>query len=168
MLKVIAKFLKILNSETEPFQVSLAICFSMIVGLTPIWSIHNLFILFLLLILKVNISTFILGTLLFSGVAYLLDPIFHKIGLTVLTAPFLKGLWTSFYNSSFWRLEHFNNSILMGSLLFSLILFTPLYVLANFLIKKYRGTMLAWVRKTRLMQILKANKFFNIYQSISE
>lgn len=168
MLRLIAKFIKILNSETEPSQISLAFCFSMIMGFTPILSLHNLFVLLLALILKVNLSAFILGTIIFSGMAYLIDPLFHWIGFTVLTTSSLKGIWTIFYNSTLWRLERFNNSILMGSLIFSLFLFVPLYLFTNYLIKKYREELLSWVRKTRLMQILKANKFFKIYSSVSD
>jgi len=167
MLRFIAKFLKILNSETDPSQISLAVSFSMIMGLTPILSLHNLCVLLLVLILKVNLSTFILGTLVFSGLAYLLDPIVHWIGLRLLTARSLEGLWTILYNSTFWRLEKFNNSIVMGSLVISVLLFLPLYFLTHYFIKRYRESLLLWVRKTRLMQILKANKFFKIYQSIS-
>jgi uncharacterized protein (TIGR03546 family) len=95
MLKVIAKVLKVLNSETDPGQISLAFCLSMIAGLTPLFSLHNFLIFFLVLILRVNLSAFLLGTVFFSGVAYLLDPFFHWIGLTALTTGPLEGLWTA-------------------------------------------------------------------------
>ncbi len=78
MLKLIAKLLKVLNSDTDPSQISLAVCFSMIVGLTPFFSLHNLMILLLALFIRVNLSSFLLGLALFSGVAYLLDPLFHR------------------------------------------------------------------------------------------
>ncbi len=167
MIHRIAKLLKVLNSETDPAQISLAFCFAMIMGLTPLYSIHNLIVLFFLLLLRVNLSTFILGWLFFSGVSYLLDPLFHRIGLAILTTKSLEAFWTSLYNLTIFRLAHFNNSILMGSLLFSLILFIPVFLLSNMLIKRYRDHILAWVRKTRLMQLLKGSKLFQAYEAVS-
>ena len=167
MLKAIAKLLKALNSETDPGQISLALCFSMIAGLTPFLSLHNLLILCLVLMLRVNLSTFILGLLFFSGIAYLLDPLFHWIGLAVLTAPPLEGLWTALYNCTLCRFERFNNSIVMGSLLVSLLLFVPLYLISRAAILQYREHLLAWVRRTRVMQVLKASKLYHAYQAVS-
>jgi uncharacterized protein (TIGR03546 family) len=167
MIHRIANLLKVLNSETDPAQISLALCFAMIMGLTPLYSIHNLIVLFFLLLLRVNLSTFILGWLFFSGVSYLLDPFFHRIGLAVLTAKSLEAIWTALYNIVIFRLANFNNSIAMGSLLVSFILFVPVFLLSNILINKYRDHILAWVRKTRLMQLLKGSKLFQAYEAVT-
>lgn len=168
MLSIIAKLLKVLNSENEPSQISLAIGFSMIAGLTPFYSLHNILILLLVLVLRVNLSAFLLGVAFFSGLAYLLDPIFHWIGLKILTAGLLKGLWEVLYNSTIWRLERFNNSIVMGSLLFSLLFVVPLCILMNLAILKYREHVLAWIQKSRLVHFIKASKFYETYKSLSK
>jgi uncharacterized protein (TIGR03546 family) len=167
MISTIAKILKVLNSETAPGQISLALCFALIAGLTPLYSLHNLAVLLLVLFLRVNLSSFIVGWVFFSGVAYILDPIFHRLGLALLTAPSLEGLWTSLYNILIFRLSKFNNSIVMGSVLFSLIFFLPAYFLSNMIINKYRDHILAWIRKTRLMQLLKGSKLFQAYEAVS-
>ncbi|MCK4486142.1 MAG: TIGR03546 family protein, partial [Desulfobacterales bacterium] len=163
MLRAIARLLSALNSETEPGQISLAFCFAMIAGLTPLFSLHNLLVLLIVLLLRVNLSTFILGLALFSGIAYLLDPLFHGIGLAVLTAGALEGLWTALYNTTLFRLEKFNNSIVMGSLLFSVVLFVPLYFISNQMIARYREHVLAWVQKSRIMQAFKGTKLYRLY-----
>jgi uncharacterized protein (TIGR03546 family) len=167
MLSAIAKVLRVLNSETDPGQISLAFCFSMIAGLTPFLSLHNILVLLLILLFRVNLSTFILGLVFFSGVAYLIDPFFHWIGLTVLTISALEGLWTVLYNMTLFRLAKFNNSVMMGSLLFSIALFVPLYLLSNQMIVRYREHVLAWVHKSRIMQAFKATKFYRIYATYS-
>ncbi len=167
MLKMLAQLLAVLNSETHPGQISLGFCFAMVAGLTPFLSLHNLLVLLLVLVIRVNLSAFLLGLPLFSGMAFGLDPLFHRIGLAALTNGSLEGLWTALYNSTLWRLEHFNNSIVMGSLLFSLVSFVPLYLLSNVAIRRYRAHVLAWVEKTRVMQFLKASRFYNLYQSFS-
>ena len=167
MIKMIAKLFKVLNSETEPGQISLAFCLAMILGLTPLMSLHNLVVILLMLLVRVNLSACILGWIFFSGIAYILDPLFNLIGLAVLTSKGLEGLWTSLYNITLFRLAKFNNSIVMGSFLFSLIFFIPLYLLSNQGIRKYRVYVLEWVQKTRLMKAFKANKLYKAYQAVS-
>ncbi len=168
MLRAIAKLFKAMNSETDPGQISLAFCFAMIAGFTPILSLHNIIILLLVMVLRVNISGFILALALFSGLSYVLDPLFHMVGLKVLMAESLEGLWTSLYNSSFWRLERFNNTIVMGSLLVSIILFVPLYIVFNLLIRKYRQHVVEWVRRTRIARAIQGTKFYKLYRSVSD
>lgn len=167
MIQVVAKILKVLNSENNPGQISLALCFALMAGFTPFVSLHNFVIIFLVLILRVNLSTFLLGLAAFSGVAYLLDPLFHRIGLALLTADSLQGFWTALYNSTIFRLSRFNNSVLMGSFFCSLVCFLPLYFAANWAIRQYRANILQWVRKSRIMQAFTASKFYSVYQSVS-
>jgi uncharacterized protein (TIGR03546 family) len=167
MLKIILKFIKVLNSENDPHQLSLAFCFAMVAGFTPIFSLHNIIVLLLVLILRVNLSGFILGLIVFSGIAYLLDPVFHGLGLFILKAGPLEGLWTTLYGSTVWRLENYNNSITMGSLVVSIILFFPAYIIFNKLIINYRDKVKAFIEKLKIVQALKASKIYSIYQTLS-
>jgi uncharacterized protein (TIGR03546 family) len=139
----------------------------MIAGFTPVLSAHNLLVLLLVLVLRVNLAAFGLGWAFFSAAAYLLDPLFNFLGLTVLRAPALTGLWTGLYDTAWFRLDRLNNTIAMGSLLFSLIVFVPALIIFNLLIRRYRAHILAWVRQTRLMQAFQATKIYEIYQSIT-
>ena len=167
MIRLLAKLLRVLNSETDPGQISLGVCFAMVAGLTPLFSLHNLVVFLLVFVLRVNLSAFLLGLAVFTGFAYLLDPLFHSLGLALLTAPALQEFWTALYQSIWWRIEHFNNSIVMGSLAFSLVLFVPLLLLSNLLILRYRKHALAWVQKTRIMQMFKASKLYQTYETLS-
>jgi len=167
MLSLLAKLLKILNSEAEPSQISLAFGFALISGFLSFFSPFNLLILLLVLFFRVNLSAYILGTVFFSGVAYLLDPLFHRFGFSVLTLPALEGLWTSLYGSTLWRIQRFNNSVVMGGIVFSLLFFMPLVLASNVLVRKYRERVLVWVRKTRLMQIVTASKLYSFYEKLS-
>jgi uncharacterized protein (TIGR03546 family) len=167
MLTMFVKLIRVLNSESEPGQISMAFCLAMVMGFTPLISLHNLIVLFLALFLRVNLTGYILAWTVFSGLAYLLDPFFSWLGVTILTATALEGLWTALYNITLARLANFNNSVVMGSLVFSFILFFPLYFLFNFLIRRYREHVLAWVQKTRIAQMIKATKLYSAYQSLS-
>ena len=167
MLRLIAKLLKVLNSETDPKQISLAFCLAMIFGLTPLYSLHNILVLFLILVLRANLSAFLLGWAFFSGLAFLLDPLFHRLGVWLLTLNLLEGFWTSLYNTTLFRMEKFYNSIVMGSLFFSAVLFVPLFIGSNLGIRRYREHVLTWIEKSRVMKVLKANKLYHIYRNIS-
>ncbi len=168
MLFGLAKLLRVLNSEAEPGQISLALGFAMIAGFTPLLSLHNLVVLLLLLVLRVNLSAFLLGLSAFSALAFALDPLFHRIGLAVLTQPSLEGLWTTLYNSTLWRLERFNNSIVMGSLVVSVGLLIPFVLACNAVIAKYREQILARIKDTWMFKAIESSKFYGIYQSVSK
>jgi len=167
MLKMVAKLLKVLNSDADPSQISLAIGFALISGLLTFFSPLNLLILFIVFIMRVNLSAYFLGTAFFAGIAYLLDPLLHRIGLAILTAGPLEGFWTALYKSTLWRIQRFNNSVVMGSMVFGVLCFVPLVLLSNALIRRYRDHVLAWVRKTKLMQAITASKFYDIYSKVS-
>ncbi len=168
MLDQIFKLIKILNSDQEPIHLSMGFAFAMVIGLTPLFSPHNLLVLLMVLVLRVNFSAFLLGWAFFSAVGYALDPVMHELGLRVLSAPGLQNLWTEWYNSAFWRLTLYNNTIVMGSVLLSAALFAPMLLVGNYVIRQYRAVLLARLRATRLFQILKASKWFKRYQAFQE
>lgn len=133
------KLFKLINSEQEPHQLSLGLSLGMIAGFTPTLSLHNLLVLFLLLVIRANISAFLVGVALFSLLAFALDPAFHALGNYLLHLPGLKETWTEMYNNTFWRLTGFNNTVLMGSLAVSVVAFVPMFLLGNVLIRNYRS-----------------------------
>ena len=167
MVRLLAKVLKILASETEPGQIGLAASFAVVAGVTPLFSLHNILVLFLVLVLRVNLLTFILGTVLFAAVGSLLEPVCSWLGLALLTAQPLERLWTGLYQSPLWRLEGFNNSVVMGSLAISLVVFLPVTLLTASLIRRHGDRLLARLRLTRLLQILTASRFHSAYQAVS-
>jgi len=168
MLTSLFKLLRVLNSESDPSQISLALAFAMAVGFLPFLSLINLVLLFFVLVLRVNLSAFILGTAFFSAAGYLLDPLFASLGLFALTSGALRGLWTALYNTTVFRLIDFNNTAVMGSIVTSAVLFVPLVVVLNIVIRQYREHILGWVEKSRVMQVFKATKFYKMYRTYSE
>lgn len=163
MLTLIAKFLKILNSDAEPAQLSLGFAFGMVMGFTPLMSPHNLLVLFLVLVIRCNLSAFFLSFGLCAGIAYLIDPIFHQVGLSILTNKSFEPMFTEWYNQPFWRIERFNNTIVMGSLAISVAAFIPLLLMSNLLIRKYREHFLDWINKSQVMKAIKASDFYQLY-----
>jgi uncharacterized protein (TIGR03546 family) len=167
MLSMIAKLLKLLNSEADPSQISIALGLSMITGFLPLFTPLNLVILLLVFLLRVNISSYLLGAALFAGIAWFLDPLFHRIGFAVLTAGSLEAVWTALYNTVLGRLQRFNNSVVMGSFIFSIVALAPFILVTNLAIRKYRDHVLVWVKKTKVMQMIMASKFYALYEKFS-
>jgi uncharacterized protein (TIGR03546 family) len=167
MLDMFAKLLKALNAEGSPTQISLGFAAGLILGLTPLWSLHNVILVFLVFLFRINLSAFFLSFAIFSGIAYLADPLMDKVGEAALTSPALTEVWTALYNKDFWRLTHFNNTLTLGSFFSAVVIAIPLLFVSNFLVKKYRSHVLVWVRQTKLMQFLKASRFYRIYEALA-
>lgn len=167
MLELLAKLLKVLNAEISPWQISAGFIFGMIMGLTPLWSLNNLFLLLLLLTLRVNLSAFLLSLTLFSGIGYLFDPLMESLGASLLASPALVDLWSTLYQGDLWRIMHFNNTLTLGSSVVALLLALPLFLIFNSLIRNYRNHILSWVRKSKLSALLKASRFYGIYSKLS-
>lgn len=168
MIAMLAKLLKALNSDSAPGQIALAFSLALITGLTPLFSLHNVLIIFIACIVRVNFGAFLLATLFFSGLAYLIDPAAIALGESVLTDPAYQIYLTDLYQSDFWRATRFNNTLVLGSLIFALIAFIPLLMLSRWLISAYRHKLMAWVDKLKITKILKASKFYKVYQALAE
>ena len=161
MIRQALKVFKALNSNEKPWQLSLGLAFGGIIGLMPLWTPHNIFFLFLAFIINLNFSLLILGFLIFSGIAYILDPLFHQIGLAVLTSAGMQEFWNGFFSNSLFLFDRLNNTLVMGSLVFSLISAVPLFFLVNTLIRKYRNHLQGLFEKVPLLKSLKLFKAFN-------
>ncbi|MFA5667974.1 MAG: TIGR03546 family protein [Balneolaceae bacterium] len=168
LLKYLSKLLKELSSEAEPSQLAGGFILGMIIGLTPIMSFHNLIIVVLILVLKVNIGMALLSFTVFSGVAYLADPGFHAFGVWMLEHDGLQSLWTSIYDNEWWAMTRFYNTVVLGSFVSALLLCVPMFPLTIYLIKNYRTHIHARVQKTKLMQALKGSKIYSFYQTVNK
>ncbi|MDK2776054.1 MAG: TIGR03546 family protein [Pseudomonadota bacterium] len=168
MLSMLAKLLKALNSESAPGQIALAFSLALIVALTPMFSLHNALILLLVLILRINLSAFLVAVAAFSLLAWFTDPYAARLGESLLTNPGLQDTWTSLYQSDFWRIAAFNHSLVLGGLVIGLLAFVPLFMLSRVLIRLYRERVLNWVSRLKVTQVLKASKFYNLYKSFAE
>lgn len=166
MLAMLAKLLKILNSESSPGQIALGFAFALFIGLTPFFSLHNLFIFLLVCVIRVNLGGFFFASAFFALLAFLLDPVSIALGEYLLGHPDLQNLWTSLYQSDVWRAFKFNHTLLLGSVALSLILFIPIWVVFSILIKLYRTKLMAWFEKLKVVKFLKASKFYQAYERL--
>lgn len=166
MLSMLAKFLKVLNSDASPGQVALGFAFALFVGLTPFFSLHNFIILFLVFVIRVNLSSFFLASAVFALLAYAIDPVSISIGESLLNNPDLTATWTSMYQSDVWRAFKFNHTLLLGSVTLAAVLFVPVLIAGIVIIKIYRERLMKWFEKLKITKLVKASKFYKVYEKL--
>ncbi len=169
VLEFIAKLIKILRSEISPNQIAWGFVLGMILGLTPFWSLHNLLVVILIIILQVNIATALFSFALFSAIAYLIDPLFHSFGYYLLVdMQSLNDFWMWLYNVPVLALSKFNNTVLMGSLVSSLILMLPVYFLVKIGIVNYREKIDVKIKNWKFIKLIKGTKIYSLYEKIRD
>ena len=154
MLKFIVRFLKAINSNQHPGEIAHAVCLGMILGFLPknnaLWYVLTVFFLFM----RINKGAFAIFTFLFSLLAPALDSLFDTIGWWFLTQEKLTPLFIKLLDIPFVGFTKFNNTIVSGSLLFSLACYIPVYFIIRLIIKLWRTKLSPIVRKTKVIVFL--------------
>jgi uncharacterized protein (TIGR03546 family) len=164
LLKLIQSIIKTLHSAGTPAQVAAGMALGSALGLTPIMNLHNLVIISLLVLLNVSFGGGMLGWMLFVPVGFLLDPLFDRIGLSLLTTPSLRPLWTNLTNTPVLPYTNFNNTIVLGSFVSWLVLAVPIFFAARYGVSRYRATVGERVRQSRFYKAVTASQVYNIYK----
>lgn len=164
LLKLLQSILKTLHSEGTPGQVAAGIALGSALGLTPLMNLHNLVIFALIVILNVSFGGGMLGWALFVPVGFLLDPLFHRIGLALLQQDSLRGLWTDLYNTPLVPYTNFNNSVVLGSVVAWLVLLVPIFFASRYGVARYRATIGERVRQSKFYKTVTASQAYNWYR----
>ena len=163
MLTILAKLLKALNSEQSPNQLAMAICLSAVLGLTPLMSLHNIFVVLIALWFRVNLSILIVSYPFFALLGFLLSPLFESVGLSILQAKALIPVWESFFNTVVGRWSNFYFSGVIGSLVIALASSFVLFPVTRIAVDQYREKLLTRFEKFKVTRMLKASKFWQLY-----
>ena len=164
-LKLIAKIFRILNAEATPQQIAGGVALGMIIGLTPTFSLHNIVVVFLILVIKVNITAAILSMFAFDLIGYGVDPLSDWLGYAILTSTALRPLWIEAYNATVIPFTRFNNTVVMGSFVISLIVLYPIFRLAEYGVERYRSDLAAKFQRWRIVKAIKMSRFYKYYQT---
>jgi len=117
----------LLNTHDSPRQLALGCAFGVLLGLLPKGNLLALFAGLIFFSVRVNLSVGMLTALLLSFVAGFIDPMAHRFGRFLLSAPPLESLWTVLYNTPIIPWTRFNNTVVLGNFGFGLLLFYPVY-----------------------------------------
>jgi uncharacterized protein (TIGR03546 family) len=164
LVKLLQSLVKALHSEGTPGQLAAGIALGSMLGLTPLVSLHNAVIFGLIVLLNVSFPGAMLGWALFVPIGFLLDPLFDWIGHTLLFTPSLTPLFTSLYNMPIVPLTNFNNTVTLGSLVFSVVFFLPVLFATRWAVTRYRATIGERVRQSQWYRAVTASKLYNVYR----
>ncbi len=163
ILKQLFDFIKLLNSDKGTNQIAAGLVCGMILGFTPAFSLQTLLVILVLFLFRIQIGAALVGSFFFAIFAYILDPVFHSVGMWVLEREGLRPLFTTLYNAPIIPMTRFNNSIVMGSAVVGLILAPLVFVVSRALIEKYRVQVVARFEKTRFWKAVQATGFYKWY-----
>jgi uncharacterized protein (TIGR03546 family) len=164
ILKFLQTLIKALNYEGTPGQVAAGMALGLCLGFSPIASLHNLVIVAIAMLTTVSFPGFMLGWFVAVPVGFLLDPLFDRVGMALLTNDALAPLFTWVINTPVVSLSRLNNSIVVGSLVVWVVALLPAYFLFRFLVARYRAHIFARLEKFKLFQAIKASKLYQTYE----
>ncbi len=167
-MKLLKKLLKALNADVSPSEVAGGFVLGVFLGLSPTFSLHNLLIVTLIIILKVNISAAIFSALVFGIVGYAFDGLSHQLGRALLMSAPLEGVWSFFYNTPLLALARFHNTVVLGSVVISLILLMPMYIYGKKFVVYYRRDLSHKVEKMKIYKIVKSSKIYKFYMKVQK
>src|SRR5688500_655068 len=144
LVKLIQNLVKALNSEGTPGQVAAGMALGSCLGITPLINLHNVVIVGVVLLLRVSVPGAMLGWFLFTPFGFLLDPVFHRIGASLLVEnASLESVWSTAYNAPLVALGNPTNTIVVGSFVSWLVLVVPIFFAARAAVAWYRRTIYA-------------------------
>lgn len=163
LLKQIFAFIKLLNSDTGTTSLAAGITCGFILGMTPVISLQSILIFLFLLLFRIQFGAALISAFFFKFIAFLMDPIFNIVGSMVLETASLQSLFTTLYNMPIIPFTRFNNSIVIGSGIVSIILSPIVFIMSQILVKKYREIVVAKCKQTKLWKAIEATKFYQWY-----
>lgn len=168
LVKQVLSLFKLLNSDTGTNQIASGIACGLILGFAPFFSLQTALVILLLLFFRIQIGAAFIAAFFFSLIAWALDPIANLLGIFVLELPSLKTLFTSLYNMPIVPLTRFNNSIVMGSGILTVLLFPIIFFVSRILIAQYRETIVTRYKQTRFFKLIQASTLYKLYAKYDE
>ena len=135
---LIKKLIKFLNSNESvkniAYSSTVAACFALL----PFNSLIHTLLLLLLILFNGNLFIFLFFTPIFELFSSPFYPFFHQIGDRILTTQSFEPLFKFLYQLPLMNFTNWNNTIMLGSLIFSLVISLPLYFFYKYFFTKYR------------------------------
>ncbi|MBL7544212.1 MAG: TIGR03546 family protein [Bdellovibrionaceae bacterium] len=163
IFKQLFNFLKLLNSDTGHNQLAAGLACGLILGFAPFLSLQTVLVLMLVFVFRIQMGAAFLSAFFFKFIAYLVDPLSHQLGKGVLENPSLRDLFVEMYNMPIVPMTRFNNSIVMGSLVLSVVLAPFAFFAFRTAIIKYRILIVDRFKKTKAWKAFTATTIYNWY-----
>jgi uncharacterized protein (TIGR03546 family) len=163
-LKLLGKLIKLLRSAASPAHIAGGFVLGMMIGFISLRSLFAPIVIILIIILNVNVSSAIFAALLFRLIVFLIDPFLHSLGYWILVdvSP-LKGVWSFLYNRPIFPYTPFNNAVVMGSFILSVVLLSPFFMRIKAIIRNYRDRYEDKILRWKVINVLRGSKLFRFF-----
>ena len=163
LLKQLFGLIKLLNSETGHNQIAAGIAAGLVLGMSPLLSLQAFLVFLFIAIFRVQAGAAFVAAFFFAFLHWLGDPLFDMIGRDLLESESLARLWTTLYNLPLVPLTRFNNSVVLGAGVVTLLLGPVIFFAARALIVRYRQVVVARMSQSKLWRAVKATSLYNWY-----
>jgi len=153
-MEFLIKFLRELNSADSQKFISLAIVLGLVSGFLPGVNLITFLILFFVFVFRIPLGLYFASWSFFEIIAFVLDPVFAYTGWELLHFKFLEPLWEWLYNIPYFRWSDFNNTVVLGSFIWGVVLGVVVYILLNHSIEIYRKKLFPFFSKYKLLKWL--------------
>jgi uncharacterized protein (TIGR03546 family) len=162
LLKPVRMLLTAFKQNDSHGQLAAGFVLGMLLGLLPKDNLFVAILSVLLLATHVNLGAAAVGTLIFSWLGVLTDPLTERLATALLTAPALRLTWTLLYNLPLAPWTHFNNTAVLGNLLLGGLLCYPMYRFAKYACDRWRPKLVELAVKHELVDLFtRAEKAFS-------
>lgn len=165
-LGLIKNVVAILKGQKSPGATAAGFAVGAMLGLIPKGNLLGIFFFLLFFLTTVDKGAALIAAALWTPIGLILDPIAHRIGYALLSVSSLKGLWSALYNMPVVPWTGFNNTVVLGQAVLGLILFPVNFFLAKSLVSYYQKALKAKVDQLKVIQALKAMRWYQWYDSI--
>jgi len=143
--KPLRKVLKILKSSLSPNQIAFSFALGLFAGLPPM-GLHVIIPITLALLVRCSFRAFLLSMGLFKLISLAVAPGSYAIGRFLLDANRgLDGLWRVLFHLPVAAPMGYGRYLLFGSIVLSLIMAIPVFLIIRILVIKYRSSFTDWV-----------------------
>ncbi len=138
------------GSPIRPTSLALATACGVGLGFLPVDSLAFYTWLVLSVILPTNLVLLAISAVLFHGVAWGCEPLFHKLGAILLTNSHLDTTWQYLANMPIVPWTRFSNTTVLGGAVVGLVLFWPVFLFSLPLYTRLAPKFLNRLQNTRL------------------
>lgn len=168
MIATLANLLKILASETENWQLAMAVVCGFALAFLPLMSLQTVVVLLLVCFLRVNIGLLLIVLPPCLLLSWVLSGPMVSLGAFLLNAPSYAEFWTALYQQDWFRLARLNHTLVLGATAVVLVLMVPLYLFALVCVSQYRTHVLAWVNQLKVAKLLRGTELFQRFLAIKD
>lgn len=163
LLKQLFAFFRLLNSDTGLNQLASGLALGVILGFSPFLSLQTFLVLLCCFFFRIQLGAAFLSAFFFKFIAFLFDPLTDRLGRWTLESESLRPLFVKLYNLPLVPLTRFNNSIVMGSGIIGFLLAIPLFLVFRSLIDRYRETIVAQYKQSKIWKLWASTSFYKWY-----